>query len=73
MLITLLVPEFLVGKALQDCVTAHQTYRKKRDFATEDNVIWTMMNSFYADTGGVALRVIRHPRPNEEPSEDFQA
>ena len=31
------------------------------------------MRSFYADIGGVALRVIRHPGSNEEPSEDFSS
>lgn len=73
MLITLLVPEFLVGKALRDCVIARQTCRKMQDFATKDSVIWTMMHSFYADIGGVDLRVIRRPRSNEEPSKDFSS
>jgi len=45
----------------------------KMENATEDSAIWTMMRSFYADIGGVALRVIRHPGSNEEPSEDFSS
>jgi len=41
MLITLLVPEFLVSKALQDWVIACQKCKEMQDFATEDSVIWT--------------------------------
>ncbi|XTI90858.1 hypothetical protein V2W45_1241159, partial [Cenococcum geophilum] len=40
MLIALLVPGFLVGKALQGWVVARQTCKEMQDFATEGSVIW---------------------------------
>ena len=72
MLITLLVPEFLVGKALQDWVVARQTCKEMQDFATEGSVIWTMMHSFYVNIGGVALKVIRPQDQTKSPQKNFE-
>jgi len=70
--ITLLVPEFLVGKALQDWVVARQTCKEMEDFATEGSVIWTMIHSFYANIRGVALKVIRRQGQTKSPQKIFE-
>jgi hypothetical protein len=72
MLITLLVPEFLVGKALQDWAVARQTCKEMQDFATEGSVIRTMMHSFYVNIGGVALKVIRRQDQTKSPQKNFE-
>lgn len=58
MLLTLILPEFLVGKALQDFARAREFSRVIQEIARADGVRWTMTHSFYADMGGFVYRLV---------------
>jgi hypothetical protein len=58
MLLTFIMPEFLVGKALQDFMRARNFCREVQEFCGEDEVSWTMTHSFYADMGGFVYQVV---------------
>ena len=54
MTLTLLLPEFILGKAFQDLILARRSRKAiKREFAGEE---WTLTHSFYADMGGFVLK-----------------
>lgn len=53
MILTLIIPEFFVGKALQDFMRARKYWREMQEFARVDGVNWTITHSFYADMGGI--------------------
>ena len=55
MVITLLVPEFLVGKALSDYISVRNCQPRLQRFGDEDGVEWSMSYYFLADMGGVAV------------------
>jgi hypothetical protein len=56
MLFALIMPEILVGKALQDFLRARRFSREMRKFA--DGASWTITHSFYADMGGFVYHII---------------
>ncbi|KAI9766810.1 MAG: hypothetical protein M1840_006285 [Geoglossum simile] len=57
MLITLMLPELLVARAVQDFMLARRSYEEMKEIAEEDGVGWTLTHSFYANMGGFVLRV----------------
>ncbi|MCJ1229931.1 hypothetical protein MMC12_006602 [Toensbergia leucococca] len=56
-LTTLLVPEFLVGKALQDLVLAIHYRNRMRQMAEKDGVEWSLAHAYYANMGGFVARI----------------
>ena len=60
MLLSLIVPEFLVGKAFQDLRLAKSSVGAMRKFADkagfEWTSDWTVTHGSYADMGGFALK-----------------
>lgn len=67
MLLTLLLPEFLLGKGFQDRILAGRSQRKMQSFAETDGVEWTLTHSFYANMGGFVLKAKeRHIKSNSE-------
>lgn len=56
MLLTLILPEFLVGKALQDNARAKQSVSRLGQLAEEAGFPWTPTHGFYADMGGFVLK-----------------
>ncbi|RDW60206.1 hypothetical protein BP5796_11812 [Coleophoma crateriformis] len=73
MLVTLILPEFLVGKALSDFMGARESMKRVRELrdvegkplADEEVEGWTKVHAFYGDMGGFVLRTNR-PRSNGE-------
>jgi hypothetical protein len=61
MLVTLIVPEFLVGRAIQDFMMARKSCRQMREFAEPDGVKWTLIHAYYANMGGFILEVDSSP------------
>jgi hypothetical protein len=55
MVLTLIIPEFLVGKALQDRHLAKASVDEMKDLAKTAGFDWTVTHGFYADMGGFAL------------------
>ncbi|KAF2244895.1 hypothetical protein BU26DRAFT_491017 [Trematosphaeria pertusa] len=56
MVLTLLVPEFLLGKALQDRHLAKVSIDEMKELASESGFEWTITHGFYADMGGFVLK-----------------
>ena len=58
MLVAIIMPEFMVGKALGDAVAAFRSSRcpDMQDHAKKSNSSWTMTHAFYANMGGFILR-----------------
>lgn len=46
MLVTLIVPEFLVGRAFQDWIMAKKSFSQMKGFAEKDNVEWTLTHAY---------------------------
>ncbi|CAM6084336.1 unnamed protein product [Calypogeia fissa] len=65
-LVTLLVPEFLVGRAFEDLVNARASVTKMQ--AQFPNIVWTLTHAFYAEMGGYILRgeIASTTKNNEE-------
>jgi hypothetical protein len=55
MIVTLLGPEFMVGKSLADRSSAFYNKRVMTDFAAIDGVEWTATHAFFANMGGFAI------------------
>lgn len=73
MLVTLIVPEFLVGRAFQDWMMAKKSLSQMKDFAEEDDVKWTLTHAYYANMGGFILKVASSPVPNPPELDDSEA
>jgi hypothetical protein len=56
MLLTLLTPEFLIGKARQDYVRAKASINEMSQIAIDSGFSWTVTHGFYADMGGFVLK-----------------
>ena len=54
MIVALVLPEFLVGRAVQDWMMAWRSAQSKlmRDIAARDGVTWSVVHAFYANMGG---------------------
>lgn len=57
MLLTFLLPEFLLGKALQDRRMAKLSIERMKGINSSPDFEWTMTHGFYADMGGFALNI----------------
>jgi hypothetical protein len=72
MLVTLVAPEFLVGKAFQDFMMARKSRDQMRKFVETDCVRWTLTHAYYANMGGFILKVdpaaLDHAK--QDPSQD---
>ena len=55
MLLTLMMPEILIGLALSQFVAARYGQNTMQDFACEDGVEWTLEHSHFADMGGFVI------------------
>ncbi|OBS26102.1 hypothetical protein FPOA_00045 [Fusarium poae] len=58
MLVTIMLPEFLVGKSMADFIAAWRSSRchVMRTRAKESGIEWTMTHAYYANMGGFILR-----------------
>ena len=65
MLVAIVMPEFMLGKALGDAVAAYRSSRCKdmRAHAKNTNAEWTLTHGFYANMGGIILRESTLPAP----------
>jgi hypothetical protein len=52
MLLTIVAPEFILGKAVHDLAAAWISQRRMRLFANEDKVEWRLAHGLYANMGG---------------------
>lgn len=52
MIFAVLLPEFPVGKAIQDLAMARKSCKEMARFAQDDDVEWTLTHAFYANMGG---------------------
>jgi hypothetical protein len=57
MVITLIAPEFLAGKAFQDFMMARKSRHQMRKFVDIDSVTWSLTHAYYANMGGFILKV----------------
>jgi hypothetical protein len=55
MLITIVAPEYIFGKALADLYAAIESKRRMQIFAKEDGVEWGLTHAFFANMGGFVL------------------
>lgn len=55
MILTIMLPEFLVAKALQDWHLARRSVKDMQRVAERDGVEWTVTHGFYADMGGFVI------------------
>ena len=56
MMVTVLVPELLVGKAISEWSSARYSCEKISPWAEKDGVDWSMAHSFFADMGGFVIQ-----------------
>jgi hypothetical protein len=56
MIVSLIFPEFLVGKALQELVVVRRALGEMKNYADDDRVQWTTTHSFFANMGGFGFR-----------------
>ena len=54
--LTILAPEFMLGKATTDYVTARRLTASLRVFAEDDGVQWSNTHSFFANMGGFKIK-----------------
>jgi len=66
MLLTILAPEIVLGKALSELVSATRVKNIIQVWAEKDRVPWTLTYSFFADMGGF---VIQFPETADKPGE----
>jgi hypothetical protein len=59
MIIAFVLPEFLVGRAVQDWMMARKSSQDERmkAFAALDGTMWTIEHGFYANMGGFIVTV----------------
>ncbi|KAH0536554.1 hypothetical protein FGG08_006584 [Glutinoglossum americanum] len=71
MIITLILPELLVGLAFQNLMKAIESCRLMKPYAREDGVEWTLTHAFFANMGGFVLKVKSLPsEPDSAPGPD---
>ena len=56
MVITMVAPEFIMGMACWDLLWAKECHRKLLEFASQDQVPWTLTHTYYANMGGFAIQ-----------------
>jgi hypothetical protein len=56
MLLTMVAPEFVIGKACADLVQAKEDLQELLKFAEDDHVPWTLVHTYYANMGGFVVR-----------------
>lgn len=63
MAVAVLLPEFLLGKALQDVIMAKKSEKEMKEFAEIDGVPWTAAHAFFANMGGFVMEVEKRIKP----------
>jgi hypothetical protein len=56
MLLTMVAPEFVIGRACVDRVQAKRYLQELLKFAKDDHVPWTLAHTYYANMGGFVVR-----------------
>jgi hypothetical protein len=56
MLLTMVAPEFVIGKACVDLIQAKEDLQELLKFAKIDHVPWTLAHTYYANMGGFVVR-----------------
>jgi hypothetical protein len=56
MLLTMVAPELVIGKACADLVQAKEDFQELLKFAEDDHVPWTLAHTYYANMGGFVVR-----------------
>jgi hypothetical protein len=56
MLLTMVAPEFIIGKACGDFIQAKENLQELLKFANIDHVPWTLTHTYYANMGGFVVR-----------------
>jgi len=56
MLLTIVAPEFILGKAIGEFVTAWNLREAMAPYAVLDGVNWELSHGFFADMGGFTWR-----------------
>jgi hypothetical protein len=56
MLVTLVAPEMLIGKALVDWISARTSREECQEFANIDGVEWGLQKAYFANMGGFVVR-----------------
>jgi hypothetical protein len=55
MLVTIIAPEYILGKSLADLYAAYQSKKEMQTYAIEDGVEWGLTQAFFANMGGFIL------------------
>jgi hypothetical protein len=63
MTVAVLLPEILLGKALQDVIMAKRSEEEMKEFADTDDVPWTAGHAFFANMGGFIIEVEKRMKP----------
>jgi hypothetical protein len=55
MFVTIIAPEYILGKAVADLYAAHQSKKEMQECAIKDGVEWSLTQAFFANMGGFVL------------------
>jgi len=55
MLITAIAPEFVIGMACYELVWAMDCHQKLQEFASQNQVPWTLTHTYWANMGGFVI------------------
>jgi hypothetical protein len=55
MLVTIIAPEYILGKSLADLYAAYQSKKEMQRYAIKDGVEWGLTQAFFANMGGFIL------------------
>jgi hypothetical protein len=66
MLVTIVVPEYILGKALADLYAAHISKWEMRKYVKSDGAEWGLSHAFFANMGGFVLSLSPSEMPNSE-------
>jgi hypothetical protein len=55
MLVTIIAPEYILGKSLADLYAAYQSKKEMQRYAIKDGVEWGLTQAFFANMGGLIL------------------
>jgi hypothetical protein len=66
MFVTIIAPEYILGKALADLSAARQSKKQIRQFLNDDGAEWGLTHAFFANMGGFVLTQTCNEMPDSQ-------
>lgn len=73
MLLTLVAPEAIFGKAFADHLSAKYNKESMKNLASEDGIEWTLAHAFFANMGAFELHFPQDLKPPAAPHKEIQS